>query len=167
MTARLFTASERGLATLRTRAFRHVHDLSMLTQNTERRGALVSRVTSDVDQVSQFLQFGGVSASSASARCCWRPCVMPSTRWQLTLLVLGLLRAAVRARPRYFQPPAAAAYGAVRVRVGDDARAPSSEPVVGAATVRAYGDRASAPPARIDRAIAAHQPAPQIGRPAG
>ena len=60
MTARLFTASERGLATLRIKAFRHVHDLPLLTQNTERRGALVSRVTSDVDQVSQFLVFGGI-----------------------------------------------------------------------------------------------------------
>ena len=38
MTARLFTASERGLATLRIKAFRHVHDLPLLTQNTEHRG---------------------------------------------------------------------------------------------------------------------------------
>ena len=60
MTTRLFTTSERGLATLRVKAFRHVHDLPVLTQNTERRGALVSRVTSDVDQVSQFLVFGGL-----------------------------------------------------------------------------------------------------------
>src|SRR5687768_2970476 len=60
MTSRLFTTSEHGLATLRTKAFRHVHDLPLLTQNTERRGALVSRVTSDVDQVSQFLVFGGL-----------------------------------------------------------------------------------------------------------
>src|SRR5580765_1652443 len=60
MTARLFTAAERGLATLRIKAFRHVHDLPLLTQSTERRGSLVSRVTSDVDQVSQFLVFGGI-----------------------------------------------------------------------------------------------------------
>ena len=60
MTYRLFTSAERGLATLRIKAFRHVHDLPLLTQNTERRGALVSRVTSDVDQVSQFLIFGGI-----------------------------------------------------------------------------------------------------------
>src|SRR3712207_9384043 len=60
MTSRLFTSSERGLATLRIKAFRHVHDLPLLTQNTERRGVLVSRVTSDVDQVSQFLVFGGL-----------------------------------------------------------------------------------------------------------
>ena len=60
MTKRLFTTAERGLATLRIKAFRHVHDLPVLTQNTERRGVLVSRVTSDVDQVSQFLVFGGL-----------------------------------------------------------------------------------------------------------
>jgi ABC-type multidrug transport system fused ATPase/permease subunit len=35
---RLFTASENGLSTLRIKAFRHIHDLSVLTQNTERRG---------------------------------------------------------------------------------------------------------------------------------
>ena len=31
---RLYRASEAGLATLRLKAFRHIHDLSMLTQNT-------------------------------------------------------------------------------------------------------------------------------------
>jgi ABC-type multidrug transport system fused ATPase/permease subunit len=49
MKVRLFVASERGLTDLRIKAFRHVHDLSVLTQDRERRGALVSRVTSDID----------------------------------------------------------------------------------------------------------------------
>ena len=57
---RLFRAAESGLATLRIKAFRHIHDLSVLTQSTERRGALVSRVTSDVDTISMFVQFGGL-----------------------------------------------------------------------------------------------------------
>ncbi|HZI96699.1 MAG TPA: ABC transporter transmembrane domain-containing protein, partial [Actinomycetales bacterium] len=57
---RLFRATEAGLASLRTGAFRRVHDLSVLTQSTERRGALVSRVTSDVDTISTFVQFGGL-----------------------------------------------------------------------------------------------------------
>lgn len=60
MMRRLFTVSETALANVRTRAFRHVHDLSMLHQQSERRGSLVSRVTSDVDQITQFLQWGGV-----------------------------------------------------------------------------------------------------------
>src|SRR5690606_27981051 len=65
---RLFTAAESGLATLRMKAFRHIHDLSMLTQSTERRGALVSRVTSDVDTISMFVQFGGLMLLIASAQ---------------------------------------------------------------------------------------------------
>src|SRR5699024_10929557 len=60
MNRRLFRLAETSLATLRKRAFRHIHDLSLLTQGTEQRGALVSRVTSDVDTVSQFMSFGGI-----------------------------------------------------------------------------------------------------------
>ncbi|MEE3917895.1 hypothetical protein V2I01_01910 [Micromonospora sp. BRA006-A] len=41
MMRRLFTVSETALAGVRTRAFRHVHDLSMLHQQSER-GSLVS-----------------------------------------------------------------------------------------------------------------------------
>src|SRR3954447_7962342 len=46
LTRRPLTTSEPGRATLRVSAFRHVPDLPLLTQNPERRGALVSRVTS-------------------------------------------------------------------------------------------------------------------------
>ena len=60
MNRRLFRLAETSLATLRKRAFRHIHDLSLLTQGTEQRGALVSRVTSDVDTVSQFMSFSGI-----------------------------------------------------------------------------------------------------------
>src|SRR6476620_9387255 len=60
MMRRLFTVSETALATVRTRTFRHIHDLSMLHQQSERRGTLTARVTTDVDQITQFLQWGGV-----------------------------------------------------------------------------------------------------------
>src|SRR5690625_5775204 len=53
---RLVQRTEEGLATLRLRAFRHVHDLYKLTQRTEHRGAHDSRVTSDVDTMSMFVQ---------------------------------------------------------------------------------------------------------------
>ena len=60
MNVRLYRTTENGLAALRVRAFRRVHDLSMLHQAAERRGSLVSRVTSDVDTISTFMQFGGL-----------------------------------------------------------------------------------------------------------
>ena len=87
MTARLFSTSERGLATLRVKAFRHVHDLPLLTQNTERRGALVSRVTSDVDQVSQFLVFGGLLFIVSIGQILVATMLMVVYSWQLALVV--------------------------------------------------------------------------------
>jgi putative ABC transport system ATP-binding protein len=53
MHVRLAKVAETALSGLRIRAFRHIHDLSMLHQASEQRGVLVARVTSDVDQISR------------------------------------------------------------------------------------------------------------------
>src|SRR3954447_6347105 len=137
MTRRLFTSSERGLATLRVKAFRHVHDLPLLTQNTERRGALVSRVTSDVDQVSQFLVFGGLLMIVSVGQVLVATIVMVIYSWQLALVV-WVCFAPLFLSLRFFQRKLSAAYGVVRQQVGVMLSA-ISEPVVGAATVRSYG----------------------------
>ena len=136
MTSRLFTSAERGLATLRIKAFRHVHDLPMLTQSSERRGSLVSRVTSDVDQVSQFLIFGGVIAVVSVGQITIATVVMAYYSWQLTLVV-WLCFLPLFLSLRYFQRRLSAAYGVVRSQVGVMLSA-ISEPVVGAAVVRSY-----------------------------
>ena len=156
MTTRLFTTSERGLATLRIKAFRHVHDLPLLTQNTERRGALVSRVTSDVDQVSQFLVFGGLLFIVSIGQVLVATVVMVIYSWQLALVV-WLAFAPLFLSLRYFQRKLSAAYGTVRRQVGVMLSA-ISEPVVGAAVVRSYAveDRTQA---RIDEAIDAYKTA--------
>jgi ATP-binding cassette, subfamily B, bacterial len=150
MTTRLFTSSERGLATLRIKAFRHVHDLPLLTQNTERRGALVSRVTSAVDQVSQFLVFGGLLFIVSIGQVLVATVVMLFYSWQLALVV-WVAFAPLFLSLRYFQRKLSAAYGVVRRQVGIMLSA-ISEPVVGAAVVRSYAveDRTQA---RIDDAI--------------
>ena len=120
MTSRLFTTSERGLATLRIKAFRHVHDLPLLTQNTERRGALVSRVTSDVDQVSQFLVFGGLLFVISVGQVLVATVVMLFYSWQLAIVV-WVCFAPLFLSLRYFQRKLSAAYGIVRRQVGDHA----------------------------------------------
>lgn len=150
MTSRLFRTSERGLATLRTKAFRHVHDLPLLTQNTERRGALVSRVTSDVDQVSQFLVFGGLLFVVSVGQVLIATVVMVVYSWQLALVV-WVAFAPLFLSIRWFQRKLSAAYGVVRRQMGTMLSA-ISEPVVGAAVVRSYAveDRTQA---RIDGAI--------------
>jgi ATP-binding cassette subfamily B protein len=156
MTTRLFTAAERGLATLRIKAFRHVHDLPMLTQHTERRGALVARVTSDVDQVSQFLVFGGIFAIISVGQIAVATVIMLVYSWQLCLVV-WLCFLPLFLSLRYFQQRLSDAYGVVRRQVGILLSA-ISEPVVGAAVVRSYAVERRTQD-RIDEAIDAHRSA--------
>ena len=150
MTSRLFRTAERGLATLRIKAFRHVHDLPLLTQNTERRGALVSRVTTDVDQVSQFLVFGGLIFIVSIGQMLIATVVMVFYSWQLALVV-WVAFAPLFGSIRWFQRKLTAAYSVVRRQVGVLLSA-ISEPVVGAEVVRSYAveDRTQE---RIDAAI--------------
>jgi ATP-binding cassette, subfamily B, bacterial len=156
MTYRLFRSAERGLATLRIKAFRHVHDLPLLTQSTERRGALVSRVTSDVDQVSQFLIFGGVIAIVSVGQIAVATVVMAVYSWQLTVVVwVAFLPLFLSLR--YFQRRLSEAYGIVRQQVGV-MLSKVSEPVVGAATVRSYAIERRTQE-RIDTAVDRYQEA--------
>ncbi len=134
---RLFRSAEAGLATLRIKAFRHVHNLSTLTQNTERRGALVSRVTNDVDTVSLFVQWGGIMLLVSALQ------ILVATG--LMLVYSPILTAVVWISfvpmflvIRYGQKYVNRAYTLVRERVGAMLGA-ISESVVGAETVRAYG----------------------------
>jgi len=151
---RIFRATEAGLATLRTKAFRHVHDLSMLTQASELRGSLVSRVTSDVDTISTFVQWGGLLLVLATGQLLVATLLMAIYSPPLTLLVWAcFLPLFLAFRP--LQRLVSRAYAAVRERVGDMLAA-ISESVVGADTIRAYAiqDRTRG---RIETAIDAHR----------
>lgn len=149
---RLFRSSEAGLARLRVTAFRHVHDLSALTQGTERKGSLVSRVTSDVDTISLFVQWGGIMLLVSVLQIAVATALMLVYSWQLTVVVWACFIPLVLVlRPA--QKRVSAAYALVRERVGAMLGA-ISESVVGAETIRAYGVGARTQ-ARIDKAVAA------------
>jgi ATP-binding cassette, subfamily B, bacterial len=137
MTRRLFTVSETALAGVRTRTFRHVHDLSVLHQAAERRGALVSRVTGDIDQITQFLQTGGVMLLVTTGQLAVTVVVMLVYSWQLTLVTLFAFVPAVVVI-RMFQRRLAGVYATVRQRTGT-LLAAIAESVVGADVIRAYG----------------------------
>jgi ATP-binding cassette subfamily B protein len=154
MNVRLYRSTESGLAALRVRAFRHVHDLSMLTQSGERRGSLVSRVTADVDQISQFMQWGGLMIIVASGQLVIASVLMAVYSWQLALLVwLSFLPLGFALRR--FQRWLSAAYTRVRERLAEVLNA-VGEAVVGASVIRAYAveDRTAR---RIDAAVDEHR----------
>ena len=150
MNVRIYRSAENGLAALRVRAFRRVHDLSMLHQAAERRGSLVSRVTSDVDTMSTFMQWGGLLVLVSAAQLTLATVLMLVWSWQLTLVVylcfLPLAFAVTR-----FQRRLEAAYGTVRTRVGEMLGA-VAESVVGAPVIRAYGVQGRTAE-RIDRTV--------------
>ena len=58
---RLGRRSEQALYLLRARLIAHIHRLSLADHNEERRGALVARVTSDIETLAQFFQWGGLA----------------------------------------------------------------------------------------------------------
>jgi ATP-binding cassette subfamily B protein len=156
MNVRLYTVSETALAGVRTRAFRHVHDLSMLHQQAERRGSLVSRVTSDIDQISTFLQSGGIFLLISFGQVTITTVVMATYSLPLTLVVyLAFLPMVLVVRT--FQKRLAAAYGDVRARVGTMLGA-IAEAVVGAQVIRAYGVRRRTE-RRLDEAVEANRAA--------
>ena len=151
---RLFRSTEAGLASLRVKAFRHVHDLSVLSQSTERRGSLVSRVTSDVDTISLFVQWGGIMLLVSMLQILAATVLMAIYSWQLAIVVW------VCFVPLFFvlrpaQAKVNAAYTAVRAKIGALLGA-VSEAVVGAETIRAYGV-GKRTQRRIDAAIDTHR----------
>lgn len=150
MNVRLFTVSETALADVRVRTFRHIHDLSTLHQQAERRGSLVSRVTTDVDQISQFLQFGGIILLISFGQLTVTTIVMATYSWQLTLVVYVAFLPMIFVS-RIFQRKLARAYTIVRQHVGAMLAA-VGESVVGADVIRAYGV-AGRTEERLDAAI--------------
>ncbi|MEA3076969.1 MAG: ATP-binding cassette, subfamily bacterial [Actinomycetota bacterium] len=133
---RLVRAGEDALCTLRTNAFRHIHKLSLATQTDERRGALVARVTSDVEQLSQFLSWGGMSWLVNTAIILSVAVIMAVYDWRLALVAIVVVLPMVLVL-NAVQHKMASRYNLVRTRMAELLTA-VSETVMGAPVIRAY-----------------------------
>ena len=134
---RLVRAAEASLLGLRVRAFSHIHRLSIAEHVDHRRGALVARVTSDVETMAQFTEWGAVAWIVDSVLIVATLTVMAVYSWQLTLVAVGVFLPLVPVL-RALQRRQLAAYDQVRSTVGDTL-AEVSELVAGAPVVLAYG----------------------------
>ena len=139
---RLARASERALCGLRVRAFNHIHALSMAHHTEEQRGALVSRVTSDVETLGQFFRWGGLAWIVNSALMLAALATMFAYDWRLSLIALTTVLPIVVVL-RSMQRRVVAAWDVVRTRVGQELAA-ISESLQGAAVIRAFGVQAEA-----------------------
>lgn len=135
--ARLARSSATGLADLRVATFSHLHRLSMLHVQSERRGALVGRVTSDVETIQQFMEWGGIGLLLGSAQVMLAFAAMLVYEWRLALIIaVGV--AIYAGLFLLFQRILRRAHDQVRDRVGDSLGV-IGEATSGLATVRAYG----------------------------
>ncbi|MFL6294412.1 MAG: ABC transporter transmembrane domain-containing protein, partial [Actinomycetes bacterium] len=134
---RLATASERALCGLRVRAFNHIHALSMAHHTEEQRGALVSRVTSDVETLGQFFRWGGLAWIINSSLMLAALAAMVVYDWRLALVAVATVLP-LAAVLRIMQSRVVVAWDLVRTRVGESLAA-ISESIQGAAVIRAYG----------------------------
>jgi ATP-binding cassette, subfamily B, bacterial len=134
---RLTISASTGLADLRLTTFSHLHRLSVVHVQSERKGALVSRVTSDIDTMQEFMEWGGLGMIIGAAQVTLAVGVMLVYRWQLAVLVIVAV-IVYAAMLMWFQKVLQRAYDKVRERVADSMSA-ISEAISGIEVVRAYG----------------------------
>ena len=135
--ARLARSSVTGLTDLRVTTFGYLHKLSMLHVQSERRGALVSRVTSDIETMQQFMEWGGVGMILGAAQITLAVVVMLVYEWRLALMIaIGVIMYSVLLM--WFQRILRRAHDNVRERVADSLSV-IGEATAGLPTVRAFG----------------------------
>ena len=147
---RLATSTASGLKELRVKLFEHLHRLSILHVQAERRGALVSRVTSDITTIQDFMEFGGVGMLIGGAQILLALVVMFLYQWRLALVValgivlyVGLLL--------LFQRILSRAHDRVREKVADSMSV-MGETITGLSVIRAHGVEETAI-ARVETAL--------------
>lgn len=134
---RLVDSSSTGLSDLRTKTFNHIMNQSVLHVQSERRGNLLSRVTSDITTLQEFMEWGGVGMIIASSQVLLATAVMMFYEWRLALIaVVGVLIYLLMMR--WFQKILARNYDSVREEVGASLGV-LSESITAIPIVRAYG----------------------------
>ncbi len=134
---RLIRAAEASLLALRVRLFDHIHKLSLAEHTDQRRGALVARVTSDIESLAQFMEWGAVAWIVDSVLIVATFLLMLVYDWRLALLTLVCFGPLPLVLPT-LQRRQLAAQDQVRTAVGDSL-SEVSETITGAAVIQAYG----------------------------
>lgn len=134
---RLARQAATGLSDLRLKVFSRLVRSSVLHVQSERRGALVSRVTSDITTVQEFTEWGGVVFVVNATQVLVAIVAMTVYEWRLALLVMAavLVYAVVLL---WFQRILQRNYDRVRGVVADSLAA-MGEAVTALPEVRAYG----------------------------
>ena len=135
--ARLGYRSEEALYGLRVRLFDHIHRLSIADHGEEKKGALVARVTSDVETMSQFFSWGALAWLLDGTLMLMVASVMIAYDWILALVAFAV-SAPLGFVLHRVQSHLVKAYDSARVE-NAEVLTTISEIVSGAETLRLYG----------------------------
>jgi ATP-binding cassette subfamily B protein len=129
-------AGEGFLRALRLRLFAHIQRQSLAFFDRNKAGVLVSRMTADIESMSELVQWGLLQFVSAALLVTFASVVLLIMSWQLTLLALLVFPLIALASVR-FQRQSNKAYLAVRERIGDNLSA-LQENITGVRVIQAY-----------------------------
>jgi ATP-binding cassette subfamily B protein len=136
---RLVSMAENVLYGLRVRTFAHLHRLSLAEHTASSKGVMTARVTSDVETLTRFAQWGAVAWIINSVQIVAVLVIMSIYSWQLTLVTLSLHLPLIPIL-RWMQQRQLIAYNLLRSRVSETFGV-ISESVHGVEVVRTYGYR--------------------------
>jgi putative ABC transport system ATP-binding protein len=134
---RLVRSAATGLSDLRTKTFGHIMGQSVLHVQAERRGNLLSRVTSDITTVQEFMEWGGVGMVIAGSQVMLATAVMLFYEWRLALISIAGVGIYLFMM-RFFQRVLSRRFDEVRVETGRSLGV-LSESITAIPVVRAYG----------------------------
>jgi putative ABC transport system ATP-binding protein len=134
--SRLGVRAENGLFTLRVRLFDHIQRLSLASHNEEKRGSLVSRITNDIETMTQFFAWGGLTLLLSGTQIVIVGAVMVAYDWRLALIAF-LVSAPLVFVLRYVQAKLVIAHRRTRER-NAEFLGELSEVISGMETLQAY-----------------------------
>lgn len=140
--SRMVRATQESLFELRVQALRRVHALSRAEHSRERQGELLTRVTSDIESVAGFVQWGAIAWPVNLALLIGAVLAMFVYSWQLALIALVSLSPMFAILGRLYRRQLLG-YDQIRTRTADTV-ATFSEVLRGRAVITAYGYHARA-----------------------
>lgn len=129
--------AQQALYELRREAFAHIHRLSPAEHGRHQKGTLLARVTSDVESVARFVEWGLVTWSMNLAVIVGAFIVMLVYSWQLAFIALGTMLLVIPI-VRWLQKRQLRAYDRVRTAVGNLLTS-FNEVLTGGDAIRSYG----------------------------
>ncbi len=130
-------AGEGFLRALRLRLFAHIQRQSLAFFDRNQAGVLVSRMTADIESMSELVQWGLLQFVSAALLLAFALVVLLVMSWELTLLSLIVMPFIFLASIK-FQRDSNLAYLSVRERIGENLSS-LQENITGVRVIQAYG----------------------------